>query len=160
MPNYDFNKDLSIAKKTEEEVSKILANKGAKIISFNNDNKYDILMTYKGKRITVEVKEDFTCEKTGNVGLEYECRGKDSGISCSQADFYVYKIHQPDHQIKFYMMKTSDLKKLIKNRFYHRVVNGGDPGSNSMNYLFELKYIQQISILLKWGCHDYRYKLY
>jgi len=149
MPYYDFNKDLPIANKTEKEVGEILASKGAKIISYNNDNKYDILMEYKGKRTTVEVKEDFTCEKTGNVGLEFSCRGKDSGIECSQADFYVYKIHQPDHQIHFYMMKTKDLKDLINHKFYHATVNGGDPGSNSLNYLFKLKYIQQISILLK-----------
>ncbi len=149
MPNYNYRDDFPIAQKTEREVAEILALKGANIISFNNDNKYDILMEYKGKKVTVEVKEDFTCEKTGNVGLEFSCRGKDSGISCTKADFYVYKIHQPNHQIHFYMTKTQDLKDLIKNKLYHRIVNGGDPGSNSLNYLFKLKYIQQISILLK-----------
>jgi len=149
MPNYDFKTDFPIAQKTELEVGEILTVKGAEIISFNNDNKYDILMNWKGKEYTVEVKEDFTCEKTGNVGLEFSCRGKDSGIACSQADFYVYKIHEPNHSVHFYMMKIQELKDLIKHKFYHRVVNGGDPGSNSMNYLFELKYIKQISILLK-----------
>lgn len=149
MPNYDFRKDFPIAQKTELEVAEILALKGAEIISFNDDNKYDILMKYKNRECKVEVKEDFTCEKTGNVGLEFSCRGKDSGIACSQADFYVYKLHEPNHQIHFYMMKVEDLKDLIKHKFYHRIVNGGDPGSNSINYLFELKYIKQISILLK-----------
>ena len=149
MPNYNFWDDLPIAQETEKEVADILSEKGATIKSFNNDNKYDILMDYKGKEITVEVKEDFTCERTGNVGLEFSCRGKDSGIACSRADFYVYKVHQPDHQIHFYMMKTGDLKGLIAHKFYKRIVNGGDVGSNSMNYLFDLKYIKQISILLK-----------
>lgn len=149
MPNYDFKKDFPIAQETELEVAEILALKGAEIISFNDDNKYDILMRYKNKEYKAEVKEDFTCEKTGNVGLEFSCRGKDSGIACSQADFYVYKIHEPNYQIHFYMMKTQHLKDLIKHKFYHRIVNGGDPGSNSMNYLFKLKYIKQISILLK-----------
>jgi len=149
MPNYDFRKDLPIAQETEREVAKILSDKGAEIIEFNNDNKYDIKIKWKGQEKTVEVKEDFTCQRTGNVGLEFSCRGKDSGIACSKADFYVYKIHEPGNTIHIYMMKTADLKKLIENKFYHRIVNGGDPGSNSINYLFFLKYIKQISILLK-----------
>jgi hypothetical protein len=151
MPNYNFNKDLPIARETEREVGELLQQKGSKVISYNNDNKYDILLHLDkhNKDYTVEVKEDFTCERTGNVGVEFSCRDKDSGIACSQANFYVYKIHEPNHQIHFYMMKTQDLKDLIKHKFYHRIVNGGDPGSNSMNYLFELKYIKQISILLK-----------
>jgi len=149
MPYYDFKKDLPISKRTEKEVADILVQKGARIISFNNDNKYDILIEYKGKEIKIEVKEDFSCERTGNVGVEFSCRGKHSGIACSQADFYIYKIHQPDHQIRFYIMKTKDLKDLIRHKFYFRIVNGGDPGSNSMNYLFKLKYIQQISAILK-----------
>jgi hypothetical protein len=149
MPHYSFRDDFPIAQETEREVAKILEEKGATILGFNDDNKYDISMEYKGKKVTVEVKEDFTCERTGNVGLEFSCRGKDSGIACSKADFYVYKIHEPTGQIHFYMIKTDELKKLIHHKFYHRIVNGGDPGSNSMNYLFELKYIQQISIKLK-----------
>lgn len=149
MPNYNFRDDLPIAQETEKEVAKILEDKGAKILEFNNDNKYDIKIEWKGQEKTIEVKEDFTCQRTGNVGLEYSCRGKDSGIACSKADFYVYKIHEPGGAIHFYMMKTADLKKLIENKLYHRVVNGGDVGSNSMNYLFFLKYIKQISIMLK-----------
>ena len=149
MPHYNFRDDLPIAQETEKEVAKILQDKGAEIIEFNNDNRYDIKIRWKGQEKTIEVKEDFTCQRTGNVGLEFSCRGKDSGIAVSKADFYVYKIHEPGNNVHFYMMKTSDLKKLIDSKFYHRIVNGGDIGSNSMNYLFFLKYIKQISIMLK-----------
>jgi len=138
MPNYDFKKDLPIAVETEKEVAKILEEKyNANILEFSHTNKYDILAEIKNKKYTFEVKEDFTCEKTGNVGLEFRCRGKPSGIQTSQADFYIYKIHAQDGSIGFYLSKTSTLKKMIDDKKYFRIVNGGDVGSNSMNYLFK-----------------------
>lgn len=145
MPNYDFKKDLPIAITTEIEVAKILCNAGAKIIEFNDDNKYDLKIRWKNRETTIEIKEDFTCERTNNVGVEFECRGKPSGISITVAEFYLYKIHQYGGQIHFYIMKTEDLKKIIKNGVYHSIVNGGDAGSNSMNYLFYLQDIIEIS---------------
>ncbi len=139
MPNYNFHQDLPIAKQTEKEVAKILERVyGAKIKELNNDNRYDILASIKGQDWTFEVKEDFTCEKTGNVGLEFKCRGKDSGIAVSQADFYVYKIHTKNG-IVYRLYKTETLKKMVENQEYFRIVNGGDKGSNSMNYLFKLE---------------------
>ena len=116
MPNYDFKKDFPIAVETEKEVAKILEKiYTANILEFSHTNKYDILAEIKNKKFTFEVKEDFTCEKTGNVGLEFECRGKPSGIQTSQADFYIYKIHAPDGSIGFYLCRTDTLKRMIEN---------------------------------------------
>jgi len=138
MPNYDFTKDLPIAKKTESEVAHLLAKRfTGKIIGFNNTNEYDFILRVGTNDYTFEVKEDFTCEKTGNVGLEFECRGKPSGIQVSKADYYVYKIHTKSEGIKIYIHKTNTIKKMIKDNLYFRIVNGGDEGSNSMNYLFK-----------------------
>lgn len=141
MPNYDFRKDLPIARKTEQEVAGILEKAyGLKIHTANNkDNRYDILGENKlGSKFTFEVKEDFTCERTGNVGLEFECRGKPSGIAVSQAEFYIYKLHTPKDGIEFYLFNTNFLKRMVEEERYFRIVNGGDEGSNSMNYLFKL----------------------
>jgi len=137
MANYDFQKDLSVAKKTESEVADILRTLyGAKRLDTENTNKYDMLVEMKGEKITIEVKEDFLCENTGNVGLEFECRGKPSGIAVSQADFYIYKIHTKDFGVQFVVFKTFILKEMVAKKLYFRIVNGGDEGSNSMNYLF------------------------
>jgi len=38
----------------------------------------------------LEVKTDFKALRTGNIFLEYESRGKKSGILKSKADFYVF----------------------------------------------------------------------
>lgn len=137
MANYNYKTDKPIADKTEKEVADILrATYNAVILDYGHTNAYDIRTRVNGKVFTFEVKEDFTCERTGNVGIEFECRGKPSGISVSKADFYIYKIHSK-YGVKFYLYKTSQLKNMIANKYYFRVVNGGDVGSNSMNYLFD-----------------------
>lgn len=150
MPNYNFNTDLPIAHKTEREIANLLKeNFKFEILEFRNDNKYDIKVKLKNKEYTIEIKEDFTCEKTRNVGVEYSCREKDSGITVTEADLYLYKIHEPTGEMHYYLMPVYKLKKLIENKVYHRKVNGGDFGSNSLNYLFYLDDIQEISLLLK-----------
>jgi len=138
MPNYNFKKDLSVAKETEKEVAKLLQERyGLNILSFEETNRYDILTEKNEKQLTFEIKEDFLCEKTGNVGLEFECRGKPSGIQTSQADYHIYKLHTADCGIQYVLHKTSVLKDMIETHMYFRIVNGGDKGSNSMNYLFK-----------------------
>lgn len=151
-PNYDFNKDLPIAKKTEAQVAQFLVdNAGMTFLEENDTNAWDLKMqTREGKEITIEVKEDFTCQRTGNVGVEYECRGKPSGISVSKANIYLYKVHEPNGRIGLYVIATKNLKKMIAEEQYFRVVNGGDPGSNSMNYLFKLDVIKSNFKFLGW----------
>jgi hypothetical protein len=137
MPNYNYKQDKPIADETEKQVAEILrATYNAVILDYGHTNKYDIKARVNGKVFTFEVKEDFTCERTGNVGVEFECRGEPSGISVSKADFYIYKIHSK-YGIKFYLYKTSQLKAMITDGLFFKTVNGGDVGSNSMNYLFD-----------------------
>lgn len=138
MANYDFITDRAVAEKTEQEIAEILEQKGCKIISFNKDNRYDILAEVNGKPYKFEVKEDFTCKRTGNVGLEFGCRGKPSGISVSDADYYIYKLHTPRGIITV-MISSRKLKTMITNHVFHAIVVGGDPGSNSKNYLFHVE---------------------
>lgn len=138
MGNYNFRRDLQISKKTEEEVAGILAKiYSAEIEEIRTDNKYDIKAKIDGSSKTFEVKEDFMCVDTGNVAVEYSCRGKLSGISTSEADFYIYKLETRDKGIHYIMHKVSDLKQMIERKEYFREVNGGDRGSNSLNYLFK-----------------------
>jgi hypothetical protein len=150
MPNYDFDLDLPVAKATEREVADLLVkNFGVEILSFDNTNKYDILVSWMTNiqhwtldephwhNVKIEVKEDFIGERTGNVGLEYECRSKPSGIQTTEADYYIYKLHTKDHGIQFVMHDINAIKKMVEDKLYFRIVNGGDEGSNSMNYLFK-----------------------
>lgn len=137
MPNYDFKKDVVIGKATEKEIAELLTKIwGAEILGFNDDNRYDFKARIKGEEWTFETKEDFLCEQTGNVGLEFECRGKPSGIQTTQADFYIYKLHTTNG-IEYVIFPVKKIKKMIETKKYFRIVNGGDKNSNSMNYLFK-----------------------
>ena len=143
-PNYDFRKDFPIARKTEAQIAQYLSEKQKmKFLGECNNSDYDIRMeTPSGKTITIEIKEDFSCARTGNVGVEYECRGRASGIEVSKADFYIYKVHQPDGKKGVYVIQTPQLKRMIEDKEYFRTVVGGDPGSFSKNYLFKLDVIK------------------
>jgi hypothetical protein len=143
-PNYDFRKDFPIARKTEAQIAQYLSEtQKMKFLGECNNSDYDIRMeTPSGKKITIEIKEDFSCARTGNIGVEYECRGRASGIEVSKADFYIYKVHQPDGKKGVYVIQTPLLKKMIEDKEYFRTVVGGDPGSFSKNYLFKLDVIK------------------
>jgi hypothetical protein len=149
MPNYDFKLDLPIAKATEREVADLLVkNYGVEILNYEDTYRYDILARWAVSKmfwedgkphyrdVKIEVKEDFVGETTGNVGLEFECRGKPSGIQTTEADYYIYKLHTRSHTIQFVLHDTGVIKQMIEDKLYFRIVNGGDEGSNSMNYLF------------------------
>jgi hypothetical protein len=144
MPNYDFSKDLPVAIKTEQEIAERLEKVyGSVIMQFEKTNKYDLLVRANGldydptKILKIEIKEDFTCERTDNVGLEFQCRGKPSGINVTEADYYIYKLHTKTDGIQYVMHSVPALRKKIANGEYFRIVSGGDEGSNSMNYLFK-----------------------
>lgn len=133
----DFQRDRLVAVKTEDDIAnKLKRMYGARLLEVSRNNEYDLKMVIQGKVVTIEIKEDFTCEKTGNVGLEYSCREKPSGISVSKADYYIYKLHTR-RGIVYVMHKTAILKAMIEEKKYFTTVNGGDKGSNSLNYLFK-----------------------
>jgi len=137
MGEYNFKKDLSTANKTEKEIATFLEKKyNVEVLEFNDTSDYDLLVKKEdGSLVTFEVKEDFLCGETGNAVVEFECRGKPSGISVTKADYYIYKMHTRKG-IRYIFHKTSDIVKMINNKKYRTIVNGGDENSDSMNYLF------------------------
>jgi len=150
MANYNFIKDLTVAKKTEKEVAAILEKKyNAKILEFGKDHRYDILALIDGKEVSFEVKEDFMCQHTNNIAVEFECRGKKSGINTTEADYYIYVVPKAGDVTAYIMYKTSEIIRKIEDKKYFRIVNGGDPGSNTKNYLFKYSVFLIDSITLK-----------
>lgn len=134
-----FASDLAIAEETETDISQLLAKRyNMEVVKRCHDSRYDILMRKQsdGKLFSFEVKEDFTHARTGNIGLEFECRGKPSGISVSKSDYYIYKLHNRNKTVSVYLIRTDTLKWMVQEKKYFRIVNGGDEGSNSMCYLF------------------------
>jgi len=139
MPKYNFDDDAIIAEKTEKEMVNLMRSTfGMVYISGSRFSDWDfVLRNSNGVNVSFEVKEDFSHARTGNIGVEFESWGRPAGIAVSKADFYIYKIHNSDGSISAYVIRTSKLKRLIKERLYDRIISGGDKGSNSGNYLFK-----------------------
>lgn len=83
-------------------------------MQYNNDFKYDLKVGQaKEKELgdiindkTIEVKYDLQSLSTGNVYVEYFSRGKPSGISTSDAEYYCFCLGETYH-----LISTKTLKK-------------------------------------------------
>jgi hypothetical protein len=58
---------------------------------------------------TIEVKADLKAKDTGNLFIEYESRGKPSGIATSQADYWCFHISN-----LFIIIDTETLKNIVR----------------------------------------------
>lgn len=93
---------------------------------------YDVWIEYAGERTTFEVKTDRMTARTGNIVVEFECSGKPSGITATEADYWVYFIHNTGI---WYLIPTEEIKSRIAGKKYSRTVKGGD-GWRSNMYVF------------------------
>jgi hypothetical protein len=128
--NNNFEKDLADGHKGEEAVKHFVETVMLKqFIKFNNTAAYDILFQNDYEEpVTFEVKTDYW-EKdmsqggSGNMAIEYKCRGKASGIRTTMASHFAY--YFPNISDKhLWIIKVEDLKKLLKNCVSKRVSGG------------------------------------
>ena len=89
----DFRYDLQVGNIGEKQLSEILANQ------------------------KIEVKRDSWIYKSGNVAIEYESRGKPSGIAKSQADWWAI-IFSGDYEDDFILLIKSSRLKQIARKYY------------------------------------------
>jgi hypothetical protein len=139
MANLDFISDLKLGNEGEESIIKYLLDNGCEYIDSNNDNKYDIKMIKKGLETTYEIKTDVKCAPlfdTGNIFIEFESRGKPSGISVTQADWFVTYFK---YLKEAWFIKSDKLKKLINENDFQTFKDAGDVGSATHGYLIKRK---------------------
>ena len=139
MANLDFKTDLKLGNDGEEIVIKFLQSKGCTYVDSNNDNKYDLKMITKGEETTYEIKTDVKCAPvydTGNIFIEFESRGKDSGIVVTQADWFVTYFKFLN---QLWFIKSTDLKKIITENEFPIFYDAGDVGSKTHGYLIKRK---------------------
>ena len=83
---------------------------------------------------TIEAKRDFKVSDTGNVAIEYECRGKPSGIAITKAIWWAILLNGDKYNgdvIVF--IKTGRLKEIArKYRRLGKDIWGGDDGRAKM----------------------------
>lgn len=148
--NFNFKKDLAVSQDTEEEIVDVLHDHfGDAFIEAEYGQAfkhYDIKLVTTFQSVQLEIKEDFACKRYGNIAIEFESRGKPSGIETTRARFWLIKAHTSDGA-ELLSIKTVDLRNLIAEKKYKRVASGGDSKSSKM-YLFDLKLIRESSKLI------------
>ena len=100
----------------------------------NNDFKFDLQVgqTYENQlaellQKKIEVKRDFRAMETLNIFVEYESRGKASGIAISQAQWWCYWLSEKH----FVMIEKNELKILCRKYLgTKRDVKGGDSNTS------------------------------
>lgn len=122
----------------------------------NNDFKYDLMIGQEGESImarlladtTVEVKTDWIAARTGNVYIEYESRGKPSGLAKTQAKFWAYIILKEDtpresfdveaiQDILFF--KVEKIKDVCRNWLKTNLPKKGGDSNTSLGCLIPIK---------------------
>lgn len=133
--HYNFKKDLADGQAAELEVKqRLMARLDISEDDFEHSKSkgYDLKVLSKGW--TFEVKNDLMAERTGNVAIEFESRGKPTALAVSTADFWVYKFAG-----SFFAFRTEVLrKKMFEEKLYFREVVGGDEGSNTRMFLIKV----------------------
>lgn len=63
----------------------------------------------------IELKsETYQWEQTGNICIEYKCDGRPSGISVTQADYWVHELRRADRTLVYLMFPIERLKELCR----------------------------------------------
>lgn len=141
MANYNFNKDIEIGEDGEYVVRLDLESLGAMFVSDNKNNSHDLIMSTPKKtgdgfkNVSYEIKTDVLCKPhfdTGNIFVEFESRGKDSGITVTTAKWFVTYFK---HFNEIWYIKSDKLRKLISENSFKIHTDSGDLGSNTMGYL-------------------------
>ena len=138
--HYDFKKDLEDATKIEILVARKIVHriKNCEFITFSNGKGYDFECSINGTKEYVEIKSDYYARHSGNIVIEYEARGKPSGIATTQATIYAYAVMDGIDNFDLYIIRTSYLKELLNNGLYFDEVTGGDFGSKTKMYRVRL----------------------
>lgn len=136
-----FQEDLEKGLQGENQVVTFLEKLG---LTFIGDSKslypehykfFDLVFLNKEKKqIKVEVKTDTYITQnrdTGNLVIEVSCNKKPSGITTTLSDIFLYSFPNLSKD-NVWMIKTKDLKKLIKDNTQLCVVSGGDGNTSRL----------------------------
>ena len=110
----------------------------------NNNNKFDIDLQYgqvreeelsdilQNEKIEVKTERD-KWKETGNICIEFRCRGKPSGIAVTEAKWWVHVLANGDDTSCMLMFPTEKLKEIARKYYANgKIVNGGDDNLSKM----------------------------
>ena len=110
----------------------------------NNNNKFDIDLQYgqvreeelsdilQNQKIEVKTERD-KWKETGNICIEFSCRGKPSGIAVTEAKWWVHVLADGDDTSCMLMFPTEKLKEIARKYYANgKIVDGGDDNLSKM----------------------------
>jgi hypothetical protein len=113
-------------------------------VILNNNNKFDIDLQYgqvreeelsdilQNQKIEVKTERD-KWKETGNICIEFRCRGKPSGIAVTEAKWWVHVLADGDDTSCMLMFPTEKLKEIARKYYANgKIVNGGDDNLSKM----------------------------
>ena len=116
-------------------------------MKFNNDKRFDLDLAYGqvfekkvadilgNSKIEVKTEKD-KWKTTGNIVIEYESRGKPSGIITTEADFWIHNLAFGDSIVFSLILPVTTLRRYIAQQ-NPRSVRGGDDMTSKL-YLIKL----------------------
>jgi len=138
---YNFNKDLISGENGEKFIGKFIRDRGMVFDHKRYDNKYDLAFSFNQRVYTYEIKTDIYPRDTGNIVVEFECRGKPSGISVTTADYFVNFF---PHLGEIWNIKTKSLLNIIQENNLDVFQNSGDKNSNTKLYKIPKKKFESL----------------
>lgn len=130
-----FTADLKFGQIFQELTKKLV---GEKVIHSPDGNfkPYDFKTEWvedeKTGNTTYEVKADRLGHKWGSFYIEFECNGKPSGLSTTEADYWWYYIVKDN----YYMAWEIPTKTLRDSISTAKCVKSGGDGGRSKGYIF------------------------
>ena len=100
----------------------------------NNGEQLVLSLLNGGKKI--EVKTDRMAHKTGNIAIEFRCRGKLSGIATSEADYWALVL--ADGSLTLFI-KTEILKAIARAYYVKGFIKQGGDGFASEMIIIPIK---------------------
>lgn len=100
-------------------------------IVINRDRKFDLQLSQalinerrlaeifeQGRIEKIELKsETWQWEQTGNICIEFRCDGRPSGISTTEADYWVHELRRDDETLLYLMFPVDRLKRLAREAY-------------------------------------------
>ena len=129
-----FWSDLRKGNETEIKISFLYENNGYTRVEKRDDGKYDLLLQKDDIMKSFEVKTDFyvKSDKDENIFVEFEYKNRPSGISTTEADWWVNYFYNLK---EVWYITTEDLRNLIEEYTFLTTYQSGDDGSNTRGYL-------------------------
>ena len=89
-----------------------------------------------GQKGKIEVKtERGKWLETGNIAIELTCRGEDSGIKVTEAEWWAHILSWKGNIKSVILLPVDELKRIVKNSVKYRngrIVMGGDDNASEM----------------------------